>query len=258
MPHERTRRRGGAACASGSGPTGGASSRRSMVKIASRAATSLAEALRRPSLAGCRFLDAGCGGGLFRVPRGASGVRGVVRLHPGIGRLRQSPADARRKQRRLVGPGRIGPPRRVPRIPRDVRRRLFVGCAPPHRCPLGRASAGGGARRARRGALHVDLQRSRMGEPRVARSQDDLQPASARPALRRRRSLARRPLGTAPRRRDVAGTSGRAWNAYARSSRGMSPWRDVVDWVGGLLFEVARVPTRCSVPCRDRGSSFVP
>jgi 2-polyprenyl-6-hydroxyphenyl methylase/3-demethylubiquinone-9 3-methyltransferase len=30
------------------------------------------------------------------------------------------------------------------------------------------------------------------------------------------------------------------WNAYSRTGRGMSPWRDVVDWVGGYPFEVAR------------------
>lgn len=31
------------------------------------------------------------------------------------------------------------------------------------------------------------------------------------------------------------------WRAYARTGRGMSPWRDVVDWVGGLPFEVASI-----------------
>ena len=31
------------------------------------------------------------------------------------------------------------------------------------------------------------------------------------------------------------------WRRYAETSRGMSPWRDVVDWVGGLPFEVATV-----------------
>lgn len=31
-----------------------------------------------------------------------------------------------------------------------------------------------------------------------------------------------------------------SWRAYGKSSRGMSPWRDVVDWVGGYPFEVAR------------------
>jgi SAM-dependent methyltransferase len=33
----------------------------------------------------------------------------------------------------------------------------------------------------------------------------------------------------------------RSWQNYSRwSSRGMDPWRDVVDWVGGYPFEVAR------------------
>jgi 2-polyprenyl-6-hydroxyphenyl methylase/3-demethylubiquinone-9 3-methyltransferase len=32
----------------------------------------------------------------------------------------------------------------------------------------------------------------------------------------------------------------------------MSPWRDVVDWVGGLPFEVAR-PDEVFAYCRDRG-----
>jgi 2-polyprenyl-6-hydroxyphenyl methylase/3-demethylubiquinone-9 3-methyltransferase len=31
---------------------------------------------------------------------------------------------------------------------------------------------------------------------------------------------------------------GRTWRVY-RQERGMSPWRDVVDWVGGYPFEVA-------------------
>ncbi len=38
----------------------------------------------------------------------------------------------------------------------------------------------------------------------------------------------------------VRGYPGRGWREYARTSRGMSPWRDVVDWVGGLPFEVSR------------------
>ena len=31
----------------------------------------------------------------------------------------------------------------------------------------------------------------------------------------------------------------RTWREYVRN-RGMSPWRDVVDWVGGYPFEVAK------------------
>ena len=31
------------------------------------------------------------------------------------------------------------------------------------------------------------------------------------------------------------------WRSYEiENPRGMSPWRDVVDWVGGLPFEVAK------------------
>lgn len=38
----------------------------------------------------------------------------------------------------------------------------------------------------------------------------------------------------------LAGRPLSSWRDYARTStRGMSPWRDVVDWVGGLPFEVA-------------------
>lgn len=39
----------------------------------------------------------------------------------------------------------------------------------------------------------------------------------------------------------LRGSPLRTWRRYSyESSRGMSPWRDVVDWVGGLPFEVAK------------------
>lgn len=50
----------------------------------------------------------------------------------------------------------------------------------------------------------------------------------------------------------LRGHPGRAWSEYARTSRGMSPWRDVVDWVGGLPFEVAR-PEAVLEFLRERG-----
>ncbi len=37
----------------------------------------------------------------------------------------------------------------------------------------------------------------------------------------------------------LLGNPFRSWNCYG-SERGMSPWRDVVDWVGGYPFEVAK------------------
>ncbi|MDH3383155.1 MAG: class I SAM-dependent methyltransferase [Deltaproteobacteria bacterium] len=36
------------------------------------------------------------------------------------------------------------------------------------------------------------------------------------------------------------GTPFRTWKNYSSVNRGMSPWRDMVDWVGGYPFEVAK------------------
>ncbi len=49
----------------------------------------------------------------------------------------------------------------------------------------------------------------------------------------------------------LAGRPGRSLFTY-RERRGMSPWRDVVDWVGGYPFEVAR-PEQIFAFYRDRG-----
>lgn len=38
----------------------------------------------------------------------------------------------------------------------------------------------------------------------------------------------------------LLGRPGKTWREYRQTSRGMSPWRDVVDWVGGYPFEVAK------------------
>ncbi len=47
------------------------------------------------------------------------------------------------------------------------------------------------------------------------------------------------------------------WRDYSRQSmRGMSPWRDVVDWVGGLPFEVAK-PEEILACCRKRGFELI-
>jgi len=54
--------------------------------------------------------------------------------------------------------------------------------------------------------------------------------------------------------RDVLrGRPGATWRRYEQDSqRGMSPWRDVVDWVGGYPFEVSR-PEQVFDFYRDRG-----
>ena len=43
-----------------------------------------------------------------------------------------------------------------------------------------------------------------------------------------------------------------SWNNYGEGSRGMSPWIDVVDWVGGYPFETAK-PEKIFSFYRDRG-----
>lgn len=51
----------------------------------------------------------------------------------------------------------------------------------------------------------------------------------------------------------AAGVPFQTWRNYARAAlRGMSPWRDLVDWVGGLPFEVA-TPEQIFHCFRDRG-----
>lgn len=51
----------------------------------------------------------------------------------------------------------------------------------------------------------------------------------------------------------VRGRPFATWREYPeRSRRGMSPWRDVIDWVGGLPFEVAR-PDEIVSFCEGRG-----
>jgi 2-polyprenyl-6-hydroxyphenyl methylase/3-demethylubiquinone-9 3-methyltransferase len=43
-----------------------------------------------------------------------------------------------------------------------------------------------------------------------------------------------------------------SWRTYGQGARGMDAWRDVVDWVGGYPFEVAR-PEQIFDFCRARG-----
>lgn len=56
--------------------------------------------------------------------------------------------------------------------------------------------------------------------------------------------------------RDLVSGRGQAvWSSYASRNRGMSPWCDLIDWVGGYPFEVAK-PDEVFRFCRDRGFSM--
>ncbi len=54
----------------------------------------------------------------------------------------------------------------------------------------------------------------------------------------------------------LRGHPGRRWREYAKTGRGMSPWRDAVDWVGGLPFEVSR-PEDVLTFLRERGFTLL-
>ena len=52
-----------------------------------------------------------------------------------------------------------------------------------------------------------------------------------------------------------AGRPFATWRRYRNGRRGMSPWRDVIDWVGGYPYEVAK-PEEVFDFCRARGFSL--
>lgn len=55
----------------------------------------------------------------------------------------------------------------------------------------------------------------------------------------------------------LGGRPFKSWRGYTDTSgRGMDPWRDLVDWVGGFPFEVAR-PEQVLEYCGDRGFELV-
>jgi 2-polyprenyl-6-hydroxyphenyl methylase/3-demethylubiquinone-9 3-methyltransferase len=54
----------------------------------------------------------------------------------------------------------------------------------------------------------------------------------------------------------LRGHPGRSWREYGKTDRGMSLWRDVVDWVGGLPFEVSR-PEQVLDCLRERGFTLI-
>ena len=219
-----------------------------------QAATSLAEALGRPSLAGCRFLDAGCGSGLFSLA--------ARRLGASVVSFDYDPAS--------------------------------VACAEELRARFDRSGGGWSIQEGSVldatfleslgrfdvvyswGVLHhtgslwsaLDLVAARvsLGGALYASIYND-QGRASRAWLAVKKAYNRLPRGLrfvvlvpslavvwGPRFAVEAlrGHPGRSWRAYAATSRGMSPWRDVVDWVGGLPFEVAR-PDDVFEFCRERG-----
>jgi 2-polyprenyl-6-hydroxyphenyl methylase/3-demethylubiquinone-9 3-methyltransferase len=219
-----------------------------------QAAASLAEALRRPSIAGCSFLDAGCGSGLFSLA--------ARRLGASVVSFDYDPAsvacaeELRRRFDRSGGDWSIheGSVLDAPFLESLGTFDVVYSWGVLHHT---------GALWA---ALHLVAERVKPGGVLYASIYND-QGRASRAWLHVKRTYNRLPRGLrfvvvvpslavlwGPRFAVEAlrGHPGRAWRTYATTSRGMSPWRDVVDWVGGLPFEVAR-PDEVFEFCRKRG-----
>jgi 2-polyprenyl-6-hydroxyphenyl methylase/3-demethylubiquinone-9 3-methyltransferase len=218
------------------------------------AEASLAGALHAASLAGRRFLDAGCGSGLFSLA--------ARRLGASVVSFDYDPASvacAEELRRRFDGAGRDWTIREGSVLdasfletlgPFDV---VYSWGVLHHTGAMWRAMELAAARVAPGGSLFVAVYND--------------QGSASRRWLAVKQAYNRLPVGLrfvvllpafavlwGPRFaiETVQLHPGRAWRAYAATSRGMSPWRDVVDWVGGLPFEVAR-PEEIFDFCRDRG-----
>jgi 2-polyprenyl-6-hydroxyphenyl methylase/3-demethylubiquinone-9 3-methyltransferase len=219
-----------------------------------QAASSLAAALGTPSIAGLRFLDAGCGSGLFSLA--------ARRLGASVVSFDYDPASvacAEELRHRFDGSGSDWSIDEGSVL--DARFLEALGAFDVvyswgvlhHTGALWTALELVGRRVKPGGVLHVSIYND--------------QGRASRAWLSVKRAYNRLPRGLrfvvlvpslailwGPRFAVEAlrGHPGRAWRDYAVTSRGMSPWRDVVDWVGGLPFEFAR-PEEVFEFCRTRG-----
>jgi 2-polyprenyl-6-hydroxyphenyl methylase/3-demethylubiquinone-9 3-methyltransferase len=219
-----------------------------------QAAASLAEALRGAPIAGRRFLDAGCGSGLFSLA--------ARRLGASVVSFDYDPASvacAEELRRRFDGTGRDWSIHEGSVLDAAFLESLgtfdvvYSWGVLHHTGALWTALQLVAERVAPAGVLYVSIyndqgwaSRAWLGVKRTYnRVPRILRNAVVVPALA---------VLWGPRFaiETLRGHPGRSWRAYAASSRGMSPWRDVVDWVGGLPFEVAR-PDDVFAFYRDRG-----
>ena len=219
-----------------------------------RAQASLSSSLGAPSLAGRRFLDAGCGSGLFSLA--------AARLGASVVSFDYDPASvacAEELRRRFAGSGTSWTIREG-----SVLDATFLGSIGTfdivyswgvlhHTGAMWAALDLVAPRVAPGGLLVVAIYNDQGRTSRLWRAVKIAYNRLPR-ALRFVVLLPAFAVLWGPRLAIDALTlrPGAAWRRYAASSRGMSPWRDVVDWVGGLPFEVAR-PEEVVAFCLPRG-----
>ena len=219
-----------------------------------RAQTSLSSSLRIPSLEGRRFLDAGCGSGLFSLA--------ATRLGASVVSFDYDPASvacAEELRRRFAGPGASWTIHEGSVLDATFLQSLgtfdvvYSWGVLHHTGAMWTAIDLVASRVAAGGLLVVAIYNDQGRTSRIWRT---VKTAYNRlpPFLRSLVLLPAFVVLWGPRFAIETLTlrPGAAWRRYAATSRGMSPWRDVVDWVGGLPFEVAR-PEEVVAFCLDRG-----
>ncbi len=215
-----------------------------------RAEASLKAMLGLDTLAGLTFLDIGCGSGLFSLAARRLGAdRTFVRLRSAVGSLQpQAEGALPSRRRRLAHRVGIGPRCRLSRKPSPFRHRLLLGCPSPHRCHVAGARACA-ASRAANGKLFIAIYND-MGSQSIrwrqlkrlyAKLPAAVQPlyACAVSAPEEAKGFLRAVPSGRP--QDYVAT----WTKYERN-RGMSRWRDIIDWVGGYPYEFAKPDAICS------------
>ena len=205
-----------------------------------QAERSLQKMLGMQSLEGKSFLDAGSGSGLFSLAarRLAAAVLSFDYDPASVACARQlkgryCPGDDRLADRRGVRARR-----RLFAQARPLRRGLLLGRGAPHGADVD--GAGQPATASRDGgllflAIYNDQGRASRAWLGIKRLYNRM-PRLLRPLVLL--PCAARLWGPTLLRDLFCLHPGRTWRDY-RQERGMSPWRDVVDWVGGYPFEVA-------------------